>query len=177
MPKDISKATEQKKPEAKSRSKASAKAKAPAKPATKAEAKPRRAAPRRPGDDTAKARSKVRAKVRAKTKAKTAARSQAIAMVTPVDNVLVGAAMRSLQASVPAAIAVNTKLADIAHANVSAGLELARDLASAKTPMDAMRLGVSYWFSHMNAVQAQARALQGLSAAWVKTASEPVRAG
>ena len=167
MPKDITKATEQKTPRAKSRSKASAKAKASAKPAKKAEAKPRRSTPRRSGEDAAK--------VRAKAKAKTAARSHSIATVTPVDNVLVGAAMRSLQASVPAAIAVNTKLADIAHANMSAGLELARDLASAKTPMDAMRLGVSYWFSHMSAVHAQARELQGLSAAWVKTASEPVR--
>lgn len=166
MPKDITKATEQKKPRAKSQSKASAKAKAPAKPSKKTAAKPRRTTPRRPGEAAAKAQ----------TKAKRSARRRAAAVVTPADNVLVGAAIRSFQASVPAAIAVNTKLADIAHANMSAGLELARDLASAKTPMDAMRLGVSYWFSHMSAVQAQARELQGLSAAWVKTASEPVRA-
>ena len=33
---------------------------------------------------------------------------------------------RSLQTAVPAALAVNTKLVDIAHSNVSAGLELAR---------------------------------------------------
>lgn len=166
MPKDITKATEQKKPRAKSQSKASAKAKAPAKPSKKTAAKPRRTTPRRPGEAAAKAQ----------TKAKRSARRRAAGVVTPADNVLVGAAIRSFQASVPAAIAVNTKLADIAHANMSAGLELARDLASAKTPMDAMRLGVSYWLSHMSAVQAQARELQGLSAAWVKTASEPVRA-
>ena len=82
---------------------------------------------------------------------------------------------RSLQNAVPAALAVNTKLVDIAHSNVSAGLELARDLAGAKTPMEAMRLGVAYWFNHMGAVQTQARELQSLSAAWVKTASEQIR--
>lgn len=82
---------------------------------------------------------------------------------------------RSLQSAVPAALAVNTKLVDIAHSNVSAGLELARDLAGAKTPMEAMRLGVAYWFNHMGAVQTQARELQSLSAAWVKTASDQIR--
>lgn len=83
----------------------------------------------------------------------------------------------SLQAAVPAAVAMNTKLVDIAQANVSAGLELARGLAGAKTPMEAMQLGVAYWFNHIGAVQAQARELQSLSAAWVKTASAQTRAG
>jgi hypothetical protein len=82
---------------------------------------------------------------------------------------------RSLQLTMPVAAAVNTKLFDMAHSNVSAGLELARDLAGAKTPMEAMRLGVAYWFNHLGAVQAQARELQSLSAAWVKTASQQIR--
>jgi hypothetical protein len=83
---------------------------------------------------------------------------------------------RSLQATMPVAFAVNTKLVDIAHSNVSAGLELARDLAGAKTPMEAMRLGVAYWFNHIGAVQAQTRELQSLSVAWVKTAGAQIRA-
>jgi hypothetical protein len=82
---------------------------------------------------------------------------------------------RSPQVTMPAAVAVNTKLFNMAHSNVSAGLELARDLAGAKTPMEAMRLGVAYWFNHLGAVQAQARELQSLSAAWVKTASQQIR--
>ena len=82
---------------------------------------------------------------------------------------------RSLQVTMPVAVAVNTKLVDMAHSNVSAGLELARDLAGAKTPIEAMCLGVAYWFNHMGAVQAQARELQSLSAAWVKTASQQIR--
>jgi hypothetical protein len=82
---------------------------------------------------------------------------------------------RSLQVTMPVAVAVNTKLVYMAHSNVSAGLELARDLAGAKTPIEAMRLGVAYWFNHMGAVQAQARELQSLSAAWVKTASQQIR--
>lgn len=185
MPKEMTKATEPKPPQAKPRSKASAKAKVPAKSATKSvtktaakpvkqtDAKPRAATPRKPGPAAASARSKAPSK--AKPKTQTPVPSRAVTVPTPVDNVLVGAAVRSLQASVPAAIAMNTKLADMAHANMSAGIELARGLASAKTPMDAMRLGVSYWFSHMSTVQTQARELQGLSAAWVKTASQQGR--
>ncbi|MEM8575916.1 MAG: phasin family protein [Pseudomonadota bacterium] len=80
-----------------------------------------------------------------------------------------------LQVAVPAAVEMNSKLMDIAHSNVNAGLELARDLAGAKTPMEAMSLGLAHWFNHMGAVQAQARELQSLSAAWVKTASERIR--
>lgn len=82
---------------------------------------------------------------------------------------------RSFQGAVPAAFAMNTKLVDIAHSNVSAGLELARDLAGAKTPIEALRLGVAYWFNHMSAVQAQARELQSLSATWVETTGERMR--
>ena len=84
---------------------------------------------------------------------------------------------QSLQAAVPVAVAVNTKLVDIAQENVSAGLELARDLAGAKSPMEAMQLGVDYWFNQIGAVQAQTREPHSLSAAWVKTASEQTRAG
>ena len=98
MPKDKTKATEQKKPEAKSKSRAAAKAKAPAKPAKKTAAKPRRTTPNRPG--------KVAAKAQSKAKAKTASRPHTVAMAVPVDSVLVGAAVRSFQASVPAAMFV-----------------------------------------------------------------------
>ena len=83
---------------------------------------------------------------------------------------------QSFQAAVPVAVAVNTKLLDIAQENVSAGLELARGLAGAKSPMEAMQLGVAFWFNHIGAVQTQTRELQSLSAVWVRTASEQTRA-
>jgi hypothetical protein len=75
----------------------------------------------------------------------------------------------------PAAVAVNSKLVDIAQVNMNAGMELARDLASAKTPMEFMRLGMTYWHENMGLFQAQAQELRALSAKFVTTASEPIR--
>lgn len=81
----------------------------------------------------------------------------------------------SLKAAVPAAVAVNCKLVDIAQVNMNAGLEFARDLAGARTPMEAMRLGMAYWRQNMGAFEAQAKELRALSADLVTTASEPIR--
>jgi len=82
---------------------------------------------------------------------------------------------KSLKAAVPAAVAVNSKLVDIAQANMNAGMELARDLAGAKTPMEFMRLGMTYWQENMGVFQAQAAELRTLQAAFVATASQPMR--
>lgn len=81
----------------------------------------------------------------------------------------------SLKAAVPAAVAVNSKLVDIAQANMNAGMELARDLAGAKTPMEMMRLGMTYWHENMGVFRAQAEELRMLSAVFVTRASEPIR--
>jgi len=86
-----------------------------------------------------------------------------------------GSLEKSLKAAVPAAVAVNSKLVDIAQANMNAGMELARDLAGAKTPMEFMRLGMTYWQESMGVFQAQALELRTLQAAFVATASEPIR--
>lgn len=82
---------------------------------------------------------------------------------------------KSLKAAVPAAVAVNSKLVDIAQANMNAGMELARDLAGATTPMEFMRLGMTYWQENMGVFQAQAAELRTLQAAFVATASQPMR--
>lgn len=83
---------------------------------------------------------------------------------------------KSLKAAVPAAVAVNKKLVDIAQVNMNSGLELARDLAGAKTPMEAMRLGMNYWHDHADLFQSQAQELRTLSAELLTMASEPIRA-
>ena len=145
---------------AKAAAKAASKAKAPAKPAKVAG--PKTAGSKAAGPKTAAPKPSA-AKSSA---AKPASRSTAAVPASATPSLGL-----SLQATVPAAVAVNTKLVDIAQSNVSAGLELARGLAGAKSPIEAMTLGVAYWFNHMGAVQAQARELQSLSAAWVKTAT------
>jgi len=83
---------------------------------------------------------------------------------------------KSLKAAMPVARKVNSKLVDIAQANMNSGLELARDLAGAKSPMEMMRLGMNYWHEHMGVFEAQAQELRTLSAEFVTTASEPIRA-
>ncbi len=82
---------------------------------------------------------------------------------------------KSLKAAMPAAAAVNRKVVDIAQANMNSGLELARDLAGAKSPMEAMRLGMSYWNERMELFKTQAEELRALQAAFVARTSEPIR--
>ncbi|WP_158008045.1 phasin family protein [Methyloceanibacter superfactus] len=83
---------------------------------------------------------------------------------------------KSFEAAMPAALAVNQKLVDIAQANMNAGLDLARDLAAAKSPMEAMRLGMNYWHDNAGLFQSQAEELWTLSAQFLTTANEPLRA-
>jgi hypothetical protein len=83
---------------------------------------------------------------------------------------------KSLKAALPVARKVNSKLVDIAQANMNSGLELARDLAGAKSPMEMMRLGMSYWHENLGVFENQAQELRMLSAELMTTASEPIRA-
>jgi hypothetical protein len=83
---------------------------------------------------------------------------------------------KSLKAAMPVARKVNRKLVDIAQANMNSGLELARDLAGAKSPMEMMRLGMNYWHEHMGVFEAQAQELRLLSAEFMTTAGAPIRA-
>ncbi|MGH6737121.1 MAG: phasin family protein [Methyloceanibacter sp.] len=82
---------------------------------------------------------------------------------------------KSLKAAMPVAVAVNRKLVDIAQANLNSGLELARDLVGAKTPMEMMRLHMNYWHDNAGVFQSQAQELRSLSAKLLATASEPIR--
>ncbi|HUU24918.1 MAG TPA: phasin family protein [Methyloceanibacter sp.] len=96
------------------------------------------------------------------------------------ESALMGSAVdsieQSLKAAMPAAVAVNRKLVDIAQTNMNSGLALARDLASAKSPVEMMQLGMTFWQEHMGVFQTQAQELRTLSAALMTTANEPIRA-
>lgn len=82
----------------------------------------------------------------------------------------------SMKAALPAAVAVNQKLVDIAQTNMNAGMALARDLAGARSPMEMMWLGMKSWHAHMGMLHAQAQEFRSLSADLVTTANEPIRA-
>jgi hypothetical protein len=83
---------------------------------------------------------------------------------------------KSLKAAMPAAVAVNRKLVDIAQTNMNSSFELARDLAGVRTPMEALRLHLNYWQGNAGVFQSQAQELRRLSAELFTTANEPIRA-
>ncbi len=83
---------------------------------------------------------------------------------------------KSFEAAMPVARAVNRKLVDIAQTNMNAGFELARDLAGAKTPMEAMRLQMTYWQDCVGVFGSQAQELRTLAGEFMTTANEPIRA-
>jgi hypothetical protein len=83
---------------------------------------------------------------------------------------------KSLKAAMPAAAALNRKLVDIAQTNMNSGMELARDLAGARTPLEAMRLQMNYWHDNMGLFEAQAQELRAVSAEFMAKTAEPIRA-
>jgi hypothetical protein len=92
---------------------------------------------------------------------------------------ILSAAFESIERSFRAAgfgtLAVNRKLIDIARANLSSGFDLAKDLASAKTPLEAARLQMAFFDQRMKALAAQAQELRALQAELVEKANEPIR--
>jgi hypothetical protein len=81
----------------------------------------------------------------------------------------------SLQAAGQGAVAVNRKLIDIAQANLHSGLELAKNLAGAKTPMAMMRLQMEYWHERVGVLTRQAEELRELQAQFLGNAAAPIR--
>lgn len=92
---------------------------------------------------------------------------------------ILSAAFESIERSFRAAgfgtLAVNRKLIDIARANLSSGFDLAKDLAGAKTPLEAARLQMAFFDQRMKALAAQAQELRALQAELVEKANEPIR--
>jgi hypothetical protein len=82
----------------------------------------------------------------------------------------------SFEAAGQSALAVNRKLFEIAQANVTSSLDHARNLASAKSPVEMMRLQMAYWQECMGALASQTEELRALSAELVASASEPIKA-
>lgn len=82
---------------------------------------------------------------------------------------------RSLQAASRGTVEVNRMLLDIGRQNVASGLDLARSLAAAKSPIEAARLHLAFWEERMKALLHQAEELRALSADLVAKANEPIR--
>lgn len=67
-------------------------------------------------------------------------------------------------------LAVNGTIFDMMRRNVSSGLDLARKLARAETPLQSMQLQLAYWREQSGVFAAQARELQELSSEFVSGA-------
>jgi hypothetical protein len=107
-----------------------------------------------------------------------AVQARAIGFETPARNML-SAAFENIERSFRAAwlgtVAVNRKLIDMAHANVVSGFDLARDLAGARSPLEAARLQKAYFDERMKTLAAQAAEIRALQTDLVSKANEPLR--
>ena len=92
---------------------------------------------------------------------------------------MLSAAFESIERSVKAAglgaVAVNRKIIDIARTNIVSSFDLARDLAGARTPLEAARLNMAFFDQRMRALATQAEELRALQAELVTKASAPLR--
>jgi hypothetical protein len=92
---------------------------------------------------------------------------------------MLSAAFESIERSFKAAglgtVAVNRKIIDIARTNIASSFDLARELAGARTPLEAARLNMAFFDERMRALASQAQELRALQAALVTTASAPLR--
>jgi hypothetical protein len=92
---------------------------------------------------------------------------------------MLSAAFESIESSFRAAglgtVAVNRKVIDIARTNIASSFDLARELAGARTPLEAARLNMAFFNERMRAFAAQAQELRALQAELVTKASAPLR--
>ena len=82
---------------------------------------------------------------------------------------------RSLDAARLGTVEVNRLLLDIGRRNIASGFELARSLATARTPIEAVQLQLAFFDERMRTLLHQAEALRALSVDLVARANEPIR--
>ena len=82
---------------------------------------------------------------------------------------------RSFDAARLGTVEVNRLLLDIGRRNIASGFELARSLATARTPIEAVQLQLAFFDERMRTLLHQAEALRALSVDLVARANEPIR--
>lgn len=70
---------------------------------------------------------------------------------------------------------LNSKVMEMAQRNMSAGFELARKLANARTHTEAMELQAGFMHEQLDAMKSQAEEIQKLSARIATDASQPLQ--
>ena len=82
---------------------------------------------------------------------------------------------RSMQAAGRTAVTVNCALLGLAQETMNSSLELARDLASARTPVEAARLQLGFWQDWLDVCESHNKALREVALELVAHARAPVR--
>jgi len=83
---------------------------------------------------------------------------------------------RSFDALGQGAAALNRKVIEIAHENVSSGFDLAKSLATAKTLAEVVEMPASYWRKRLSALAAQAEEFRSLSTKMATDMAAPINA-
>ena len=82
---------------------------------------------------------------------------------------------RSVQAAGCSAVTVNCTLLGFAQETMNSSLELARDLASARTPVEAARLQLGFWQDWLDACDSHNKTLRQVALELAAHARAPVR--
>ena len=81
---------------------------------------------------------------------------------------------KSFGAANQGAVALNSKIMDIAEHNISTGFDLAMRLAGAKNAAEAMELQSAYWRKQLSRLQIQAEEVRALSTRVTANVTEPI---
>ena len=83
---------------------------------------------------------------------------------------------RSFDSLSQGSAALNRKIIEIAHRNVSSGFDLARSLATAKNIAEVVELRAIYWRKQLSSLAAQAEEVRELSAKLAADMAAPIKA-
>jgi phasin family protein len=74
-------------------------------------------------------------------------------------------------------VALNRKIIDIARRNINSSFDLAKNLARAKNPVEAMEMQADHWREQLDRLTAQAEAMRTLSTQVAADVAKPIKRG
>jgi phasin family protein len=74
-------------------------------------------------------------------------------------------------------VALNRKIIDIARRNINSSFDLAKNLARAKNPVEAMEMQADHWREQLDRLTAQAEAMRTLSTQVAADVAKPTKRG
>jgi phasin family protein len=84
---------------------------------------------------------------------------------------------RSCDATGQGVVALNRKIIDIARRNINSSFDLAKSLARAKNPVEAMEMQADHWREQLDRLTAQAEEMRTLSTQVAADVAKPIKRG